>query len=173
VVYFFYFSASFLTILWNLKCSYIWSFLAKLFKASLYQILQKDSAQCDWNNMLLKRPFSRYLALSLTFRSTDSWWADKNDRNDNACINSNKSLTFRSAIFARTREAHPNVQMPSGYFPRWRKGKMATMSNFPTVGMTYDQNPYPGGITYDQNPYPGDSAHDQNPVVSPTPPPRA
>ena len=48
---------------------------------------------------------------------------------------------------------------------------MATMSNFPTVGMTYDQNPYPGGITYDQNPYPGDSAHDQNPVVSPTPPP--
>ena len=82
-----------------------------------------------------------------------------------------KSLTFRSAIFARTREAHPNVQMPSGYFPRWRKGKMATMSNFPTVGMTYDQNPYPGGITYDQNPYPGDSAHDQNPVVSPTPPP--
>ena len=63
VVYFFYFSASFLTILWNLKCSYIWSFLAKLFKASLYQILQKDSAQCDWNNMLLKRPFSLYLAL--------------------------------------------------------------------------------------------------------------
>ena len=48
---------------------------------------------------------------------------------------------------------------------------MATMSNFPTVGMTYDQNPYPGGVTYDQNPYPGDSAHDQNPVVSPTPPP--
>ena len=39
------------------------------------------------------------------------------------------------------------------------------------MGMTYDQNPYPGGITYDQNPYPGDSAHDQNPVVSPTPPP--
>ena len=48
---------------------------------------------------------------------------------------------------------------------------VAHKRNFPTVGMTYDQNPYPGGITYDQNPYPGDSAHDQNPVVSPTPPP--
>ena len=48
---------------------------------------------------------------------------------------------------------------------------VAHKRNFPTVGMTYDQNLYPGGITYDQNPYPGDSAHDQNPVVSPTPPP--
>ena len=48
---------------------------------------------------------------------------------------------------------------------------MATMSNFPTLGMTYDQNPYSGGITYDQIPYPGDGAHDHNPVVIPTPPP--
>ena len=95
------------------------------------------------------------------------------DKSDNVCINSDKidvSLTFRSAI-ARTLIQVKLIQMPSGYFQRWRKSKMETMSNFPTMWITYHQNPYPGDITYDQNPYPGDRPHDQNPVVGPTLPP--